>query len=81
MTDEQQLDMLERLVRIEAKLDNGIVKEIYGLKDWWKEWTSVHPQKCPLVERKTAIWNPILTGVIVGGVVLVADVLVKVVLG
>ena len=79
--DEFQMEVVQRLSTIEAKLDNGIVGELRELKAWTKDWMSVHPSKCPLVERKTNITSPIVVGLVVGVTVLIADVLVKVVLG
>ena len=79
--DEFQMEVVQRLSTIEAKLDNGIVGEIRELKQWTKGWMDVHPSKCPLVERKSSITNPLIVGLIVGLTVLVGDVLVKVVLG
>ena len=79
--DEFQMEVVQRLTKIEAKLDNGIVSELRELKSWTKEWMEVHPSKCPLVERKTNIGNPVVVGLIVGLTVLVGDVIVKVVLG
>ena len=79
--DEFQMEVVQRLSTIEAKLDNGIVGELRELKAWTKEWMEVHPSKCPLVERKTNIGNPVVVGLIVGLTVLVGDVIVKVVLG
>ena len=79
--DEFQMEVVQRLTKIEAKLDNGLVGELRELKSWTKEWMEVHPSKCPLVERKTGIVHPVIVGVIVGGVVLVADVVVKLVMG
>lgn len=75
------MEVVQRLTKIEAKLDNGLVGELRELKSWTKEWMEVHPSKCPLVERKANIGNPVIVGIIVGVAVLVADVLVKVVMG
>ena len=79
--DEFQMEVVQRLSTIEAKLDNGILGEIRELKEWTKEWRDVHPLKCPLIERKANIGNPIVVGLVVGLTVLLGDVIVKVVLG
>ena len=76
-----ELEVVQRLSTIEAKLDNGIVGEIRELKSWTKEWMEGHPSRCPLVERKAQVGNPIFVGLVVGGVVLLGDIIVKVVLG
>ena len=79
--DEFQMEVVQRLSTIEAKLDNGIVGELRELKEWTKSWAIDHPLRCPLVERKANITNPIVVGLVVGLTVLVGDVIVKVVLG
>lgn len=78
--NEFQMDVVQRLAKIEAKLSNGIIGEIQELKTWTKEWMEGHPSKCPLVERKAAFINPILVGVITGAIVLMVDLIVKAVL-
>jgi len=66
-------EVVERLARVEAKLDNGVVAEVRALKEWIKEWTNVHPPKCPLVERKAQLTIPIVVGAIAGSIVVAIE--------
>lgn len=77
--DEFQGEVLQRLTKIETKLDNGLVHEMRELKEWTQAWMSVHPQKCPLVERKKTYVVPVVVAVLTAVTLKVIDLVVKVV--
>lgn len=75
-----QLEVVERLARVEAKLDNGVVAEVRKLNEWIEKWTDVHPPKCPLVERKAQLTIPIVVGAIAGSIVVAIELILAKVL-
>jgi hypothetical protein len=56
VTDEQQVEMAERLARIEAKLDNGVNKTLDAIQ----KWIGTHPRVCPLELRKNQFVVPVV---------------------
>jgi len=52
-------EVLQRLTRLETKMDNGITSQLKEQDDWIK----AHPQPCPIVRRRT-VTLPTLVAVV-----------------
>lgn len=48
---EFEKDVIERLARLETKLENGVTNRITAIENWIKS----HPANCPLAKRKTDV--------------------------
>lgn len=77
--DEFQGEVLQRLTKIETKLDNGIVQEMRELREWTQAWMTGHPPKCPLVERKKTYIVPVSVAVLTAVALKIVDLVMKVV--
>lgn len=74
---DQLTDIGGRMVRVETKLDNGVVGEIRGIKEWVDKWLENHPRECPLVKRKNTYLIPVGVAVMTAVSLRVVDLLLK----
>jgi len=70
-------ELTERTVRVEAKLDNGLVSEIRSVRQWIEDWMKGHPRECPLEKRKNTYVIPVIVAVLTAVALKVIDAVVK----
>jgi len=70
-------ELTERTVRVEAKLDNGLVGEIRSVRQWIEDWTKGHPRECPLEKRRNTYVIPVTVAVLTAVALKVIDAVVK----
>lgn len=70
---ESHEDIIQRLTRIETKIENGLQSSVANIERWIEGWMTEHPRKCPLEERKALYRAPIAVGIITAVAVIVID--------
>lgn len=57
--DDFQLEVIERLTRLETTLNNGVRADISAIK----EWISRRPRECPVATRNTTLVRPVVVAI------------------